>query len=665
MKEGNGGKYAAIKTVFFRNCLGVFQGGGCRVVAHAGAYKAASDAGVFFSEVAGTSAGAIVAALIGAGAKPQFILDEISRINFPSLLCPPERNNEPPNRPLLLFLRLLALFPGFKVIIDPLRYGGCYSSSGIETVVDNLLSKLLPDVKRRITFNDLLLPTYVVATDLCSNKPRIFSKIETPNESVAFAVRASCSIPGFFQPVINGNTRLVDGGMLSNLPTFVFSEGHDFETNGRRILAFRLEERFDSISNWTSIEIFRRIINIVISGATELQANIHKDVHSISIPTGAVKATDFRTINQNDISDLIKSGEQTTLAFIKSEAIHLRQSREKSSVYLDKNEVYSELVQQSELPPREIIILEQNTDWYWRLVPSVFYWRYKYGTRIRVLLLEAQGDSEERKRENLRRTEMRKLGVELHVVPQLPFKGFLFFREDTSGNEAIIYQPTEEGNGPIATLYRGPSQQSVIQVMEKLARMSLSESASSHDPQPTPRSPLIKSSDRVNLCRLLKKVKQYTNENVLIDILPIEVEKIRIKKLIEDYKYQQAAWFYDLYSDEVLNNESNKPFSPVEIIPVDGTASILTCPPVVEIWGGEYIAIKGHSRIFHCWKKGIEDKITCVVVRGLGDSSRPPRCEELRKATIVTSKFSIEKSIPGWSYDHFRSIETAIRPIEG
>ena len=49
------------KTEFFHSCLGVFQGGGCRAAALVGAYEEAVNRGVHFTEVAGTSAGSIIA----------------------------------------------------------------------------------------------------------------------------------------------------------------------------------------------------------------------------------------------------------------------------------------------------------------------------------------------------------------------------------------------------------------------------------------------------------------------------------------------------------------------------------------------------------------------------------------------------------------------------
>src|SRR5882672_5351355 len=79
------------KTIFFKSCLGVFQGGGCRAAAFAGAYEEAARRGVSFSEVAGTSAGSIVAALIGAGATPPFVREKLSKLDFKSFLNAPER----------------------------------------------------------------------------------------------------------------------------------------------------------------------------------------------------------------------------------------------------------------------------------------------------------------------------------------------------------------------------------------------------------------------------------------------------------------------------------------------------------------------------------------------------------------------------------------------
>jgi predicted acylesterase/phospholipase RssA len=62
-----------VKTEYFTNCVAAFEGGGVRGAAYAGAYKAAFDAGIRFSRVAGSSAGSIAAAFIAAGGTPDVI----------------------------------------------------------------------------------------------------------------------------------------------------------------------------------------------------------------------------------------------------------------------------------------------------------------------------------------------------------------------------------------------------------------------------------------------------------------------------------------------------------------------------------------------------------------------------------------------------------------
>jgi predicted acylesterase/phospholipase RssA len=79
------------RTVFFQSCLGVFQGGGCRGAAFAGAVAESIDWGVDFAGLAGTSAGSVVAAILGAGASPEELVDIVTRLDFPSLLVAPEQ----------------------------------------------------------------------------------------------------------------------------------------------------------------------------------------------------------------------------------------------------------------------------------------------------------------------------------------------------------------------------------------------------------------------------------------------------------------------------------------------------------------------------------------------------------------------------------------------
>jgi NTE family protein len=65
-------------------------------------------------------------------------------------------------------------------------------------------------------FEDLRLPMAVVATDLNTGEPVVFT-----HGNLVDAIRASCAFPGLFEPVEIGTRYLVDGGLVAPVPTRV------------------------------------------------------------------------------------------------------------------------------------------------------------------------------------------------------------------------------------------------------------------------------------------------------------------------------------------------------------------------------------------------------------------------------------------------------------
>jgi len=84
------------------------------------------------------------------------------------------------------------------------------------TVPDNgfvkgeLLEAYVNRMLRGTTIENLRIPFYAVATDIGSGQEMVFGKGNT-----GMAVRASCSVPGIFQPVRIGDRTYVDGGVVS------------------------------------------------------------------------------------------------------------------------------------------------------------------------------------------------------------------------------------------------------------------------------------------------------------------------------------------------------------------------------------------------------------------------------------------------------------------
>src|SRR3989441_2783559 len=61
-----------------------------------------------------------------------------------------------------------------------------------------------------LTFEELIIPTAVVATDLGTGEPYVFT-----SGGLIDAIRASCAFPGMFEPVQVGEHWLADGATRS------------------------------------------------------------------------------------------------------------------------------------------------------------------------------------------------------------------------------------------------------------------------------------------------------------------------------------------------------------------------------------------------------------------------------------------------------------------
>jgi NTE family protein len=151
----------------------VLSGGGARGYAHIGMLRVLERYGVEPDVMAGTSMGAILAALYAYGYRADDLYEMAAAI--------PWRNE--------LELSLVA---------------GVMKSDKLH----DLLRTYLPD-----TFEELGKPLAVTCTDLEAGEALVFTEGE-----LIPAIRASACYPGAFEPVSFGGRTLVDGGILNNLP---------------------------------------------------------------------------------------------------------------------------------------------------------------------------------------------------------------------------------------------------------------------------------------------------------------------------------------------------------------------------------------------------------------------------------------------------------------
>ena len=164
-----------------KNVALVLGSGGARGLAHIGAIEALEERGYTITSIAGCSMGSIIAGMYAAGqlreAKEWFLSVD---------------------KQLILRMMDINLLSGNSLV------------KGQRIIHE--LEKVVPD--RPI--ENLNIPCSIVASDMVNTEEVVFRK-----GSLFEAVRASISIPLFFQPVQMGNRLLIDGGILNPLPLHV------------------------------------------------------------------------------------------------------------------------------------------------------------------------------------------------------------------------------------------------------------------------------------------------------------------------------------------------------------------------------------------------------------------------------------------------------------
>ena len=180
--------------------------------AEVGVLKVIERAGIPIDYIAGTSIGSIVGGLYAAGYSAAQLDTMFCRQEWLSLLT--DRRNDMGNEPYIVKDGVTYIF-GFPVM-GSIKEGdiggfGVMRGERIEQVIDSMVSR-----QGCRDFQSLKIPFRCVAADFRSATEIVFSE-----GRLSKAIRASIAIPGIFKPVNHGDRKLVDGGMLNNLPVDV------------------------------------------------------------------------------------------------------------------------------------------------------------------------------------------------------------------------------------------------------------------------------------------------------------------------------------------------------------------------------------------------------------------------------------------------------------
>jgi NTE family protein len=210
---------------------GVFKGGGAKGVVYAGALRAAEERHIRFRAVAGSSAGAITAALVAAGMSA----DELEASTTDALRA-------------VRWRTVTGLIPG----LDKSVFSVDRLERWLEVHLRAAVHAASHDSTAPVDFASLYAATQielnVVAVDLARKQPVVFNHVTAPHCAVATAVVASCAIPVVMPAgrVVMRNAdgseevhRIVDGGAWANYPAFVFKDESFRKSRGLESAATR------------------------------------------------------------------------------------------------------------------------------------------------------------------------------------------------------------------------------------------------------------------------------------------------------------------------------------------------------------------------------------------------------------------------------------------
>jgi NTE family protein len=286
---------------------GVFSGGGLKGFALVGAYQVLEEKGYQFQRLAGTSAGAILACFIAAGYSAKEIEIMLDEQDFQALLDPRKTIIPLPLMKWFLLYWRLGLYQGKALenwFLEKL------AAKGVYTFAD------LPPGSLKLVASDLTNGKMIVLPDDLER----YGLLEA-TFPIARALRMSCGIPFFFEPVRlkvgSGDTIVVDGGVLSNFPMWIFED-----TNGKKerpVLGLKLSRSQEEMPGHkidNALDLFEALFSTMKNAHDEKYISRKHEKDIIFIPVDGFSATEF-DLDEESKEELIEIGRNRTKKFLK------------------------------------------------------------------------------------------------------------------------------------------------------------------------------------------------------------------------------------------------------------------------------------------------------------------------------------------------------------
>lgn len=297
-----------------RWCDLVLEGGGVKGIGLVGALEQTAKAGYRIRRTAGTSAGAIVGALVAAGMPIDTMITTMKGLDYSKF-----RDES--------FIDKLGI--GGKtasIIFEQGIYEGKFLRDWLAGQLEKLGVRTFADLKITEPWAKKLPPEQryklvVIASDITGGRlarlPWDYDRygLNPDGQLVADAVRASMSIPFFYEPVKLDGQILVDGGMLSNFPINLFDNTPDWPTFGMKLSA-KADANLQANPIHNTYDFAKAMLATMINAHDQMHIDdLGAAARTIFIDTFKIKATDFDiTAEQQQL--LYESGKAAAKQFL-------------------------------------------------------------------------------------------------------------------------------------------------------------------------------------------------------------------------------------------------------------------------------------------------------------------------------------------------------------
>ena len=299
-----------------RWCDLVLEGGGVKGIGLIGAFEKLHAKGYRPRRVAGTSAGAIVGSLLAAGMPVETLLATMRSLDYKKF------------RDEGFVDRLGKIGKTASLVLEQGIYEGDFLRDWLADELERLGVRTFADLKVTEPWAEKLPPEQryklvVVASDITGGRlarlPWDYSRygLDADDQLVADAVRASMSIPFFFEPVKLGGHMLVDGGMLSNFPIGLFDNTPDWPTFGIKLSA---QPTANQVANPVdnTLDFAKALLATMINAHDQMHIDDPATLaRTIFVETFKIKATNF-DITTDEQTKLYESGQSAAKKFLQA-----------------------------------------------------------------------------------------------------------------------------------------------------------------------------------------------------------------------------------------------------------------------------------------------------------------------------------------------------------